>query len=321
MICSNSLREYISENPVMLAPLSGVSDLPFRKMVCSFGPALVFSEMIASRAMVIQTRDSMRKAAICDTSDIKAMQIAGYEPEVMAEAARLNVDLGADLIDINFGCPVKKIVNNYSGSAIMKDEDLATRILEAVVNAVKVPVTLKMRMGWDMSSLNAPKLAKIAEEIGVAMITIHGRTRSQLFSGKADWRFVKKVKDIVSVPVIVNGDIKTIEDVKNAMELSGADGVMIGRGAYGKPWIIESIKRELIGESAIEFSDLEKKEILVKHLDLIVEHYGVEHGILIFRKHFGWTISGMKDGAKIRAKVMQIKDFQELKNTIDDFFN
>lgn len=310
------------QDNVLLAPMSGVTDLPFRRLVKSFGASLVISEMIASRAMILQTRESMKKCQKDDSHFPMSVQLAGCEPEVMAEAARLNADLGADIIDINFGCPVKKVVNGFAGSALMKDEELATRIMEAVVKAVKIPVTMKMRLGWNYENLNAPSLAKKAEDVGIKMLTVHGRTRCQMYNGNANWELISKVKQAVKIPVIANGDIKNSETAKKALELSKADGVMIGRAVYGKPWLINQISAELKGEKAAAIPEIsEQKKIVLNHFAEMIEHYGEQVAIPLARKHIGWYSSGLKDSADFRAKINTTNGARNVCDAIDKFYD
>ncbi len=299
----------------LLAPMSGVTDLPFRRLVKSFGAPLVTSEMIASRAMILQTKESLKKCEKDDYQFPMSVQLAGCEPEIMAEAARLNEDLGADIIDINFGCPVKKVVNSFAGSALMKDEDLAVRIMEAVVNAVKIPVTMKMRLGWNFENLNAPSLAKKAQDVGIKMLSIHGRTRCQMYYGKANWHAISKVKEAVSIPVIANGDIKNYDDAKTALELSKADGVMIGRACYGKPWLISQINDQLNGKTPQASPDLDSQlKIVLSHFNEMVEHYGIITGIALAKKHIGWYSSGLNSSAEFRAKINLMGSEYSLEN-------
>jgi len=309
------------ETPVILAPMSGVTDLPFRRLARELGAGLVVSEMIASWAILRENQATLRMATLDGSPS--SIQLAGCDPEAMAEAAKMSAARGADMIDINFGCPVKKVaVGQMAGSALMKDEITAGRILEKVSRAVDVPVTMKMRMGWDHSSLNAPRLAKIAEEAGIRMLTVHGRTRQMFYTGIADWDFIAEVKAATSLPIIANGDITDEDDAVQALRRSGADGVMIGRGAYGRPWAPAHVGHFLTTGQRLPEPDLEmQKAIVLRHYHAMLSHFGENAGMRLARKHLAWYSRGLRGSAEFRTTAMKLGTVPEVLTLIDRFYD
>ena len=284
---------------------------------------MVVSEMIASWAMIRENRKTLAMAEMDRDGGTGALQLAGCEPSAMAEAARLAADRGAGLIDINFGCPVKKVaVGQLAGSALMRDETAAAAILAATVKAVDVPVTLKMRMGWDRDTLNAPRLARIAEDCGIRMVTVHGRTRQQFYTGTADWNFIGEVKNAVHIPVIANGDILAEDDAAEALRRSGADGVMIGRGCYGRPWFLAVVAHFLrTGQHLPEPTLQRQKDILSEHYGSILSHFGESAGVRVARKHIGWYSRGLPGSAEFRAAMNRLPDSGSVLALIDGFYD
>lgn len=283
-------------NRAVLAPMSGVTDLPFRQLAWRYGAGLVVTEMVASRELVANRGESW--ARLKNAGMVPHMvQLAGREAYWMAEAAKISADNGAGIIDINMGCPAKKVTGGYSGSALMREPDHALTLIEATVKAVDVPVTLKMRLGWDDQSINAPEIAVRAQDAGVQLITIHGRTRMQFYEGRADWDAIKAVRDVISVPLIANGDVETPEDAKEILRRSGADAVMVGRGAQGQPWL----PAVLAGHAPPEADEI--ADIAVEHYELMLEFYGTEAGLRHARKHLGWYLERFASGMKTDDKV------------------
>jgi len=299
-----TIRGRALRNRVVLAPMSGVTDLPFRDLAWRFGAGLVVTEMVASRELALNARESWSRIRNCGIRP-HMVQLAGREAHWMAEAARIAEGEGADIIDINMGCPAKKVIGGYSGSALMRDPDHALGLIEATVKAVKVPVTVKMRLGWDHDMLNAPHIAARAEAAGAAMITVHGRTRMQFYEGRADWDAIRAVREVLSIPLVANGDVDTAEDAREILRRSGADAVMVGRSAQGRPWH----PAVLAGACAHPGREAMAK-IAVEHYRMMLDFYGVEAGLRHARKHVGWYLERFSPGlaGAAKAEIMTARD-------------
>jgi len=313
---------YQLANNLVLAPMAGVTDRPFRQLCKKMGAGLAVSEMVSSNSLLWGSEKTKRRANHDGEVEPKSIQIAGADPKMMAEAARYNVDNGAQIIDINMGCPAKKVCNVMAGSALLQDERLVSRILDAVIAAVDVPVTLKIRTGWDKSHRNGTRIARIAEAAGVQALSIHGRTRACGYKGDAEYETIAAIKSAISIPVIANGDITTPEKAKYVLEYTGADGIMIGRAAQGRPWIFREVEHFLeTGEKLPEPNVAEVRNILLEHLRNLYSFYGEYTGVRVARKHISWYSKGHPHGAVFRQLVNRVDTVEEQLQLIQEFFD
>ena len=313
---------YKLKNNLVVAPMAGVTDRPFRQLCKRMGAGMAVSEMVTSNSLLYGSEKTRRRANHEGEPEPKVVQIAGADPKMLAEAARYNVDNGAQIIDINMGCPAKKICNVMAGSALLRDEPLVGQILEAVVKAVPdVPVTLKTRLGWSHENLNVPRVARIAEESGIQALAIHGRTRCQLYTGEAKFDLIAEVKQSVGIPIIANGDITTPEKARQVLELTGADGIMIGRAAQGRPWIFREIEHYLATGSYLPSPEVaEIHQVLLDHLDDLYSFYGEVTGVRVARKHISWYTKGLAGSANFRHAMNQLPTIEEQMKAVNEFF-
>lgn len=310
------------DSNVFMAPMAGITDKPLRKLVSSLGKGVMVSEMVAINAIQRKNPKTYRIADVRDENYPVVVQLVGNDPELFSEAAKLAEELGAHSLDINMGCPVKKIVNNHAGSALMKDRGLAEKIIKAVVKATPLKVSVKFRKGWDAANVNAVDFAKMCEDSGASYITVHGRTRSAFYSGEADWNIIREVKEAVNIPVIGNGDINTPYDAKRMIEETGVDGVMIGRAGLGNPWLISQTDSFLkSGKEPEKISVSEIKTFMLKHIEELSNYYGQEMGLAISRKFVCWYCKNLRDAKKFRETYTKINDYQQAMKAIDEYFD
>lgn len=314
-------RNFFQTPPVFLAPMAGVTDAPFRNQVLSFGASAVVCEMVSSEALVRKNFKTLNRIQSVKKKSLRIIQILGDDPQNMSEAAKINEGLGAQIIDINMGCPVKKVTANNSGAALLKNEKLASKIVSKVVESISIPVTVKIRLGWDESSINFLSLAKKLEEAGAQMLEIHCRTRAQMYGGKANWEILAELGNVIKIPYICNGDIFTEEDAQKALHDSKAFGIMIGRGALGRPWFLDQVMYFLNAQQKKEKPDLESQyKIVMDHFEHTIDFYGTDAGIRMFRKHFCWYSNGLKNSSSFREKINSATDPKYIKDFVQDFY-